>query len=331
MQVDVVQYGVGEIGKEIARLVIDRKGYNLVEAVDLDEEKIGKDLGYLFEREVDTGVVVSGGLASSKSDNCQLAFHSTNSRLDEVYPQIEELVNAGLNVISTAEELAYPYMKDEDLANGIDNLAEERGVTVLGIGVNPGFAMDLFPLTFTGVSRALDKISVTRVQDASVRREPLQRKVGVGLTEEEFNSRVKTAGGHVGLKESAVLIGTGLGWELTEVTETIDPVFAEGSMSTDYFQVSSGEVIGINQVARGMIDKEEKIVLTLKMYLNPGEPIDRIVLSGEPDLDLEVKGGIHGDIATPAVAVNSARKVLEADPGLITVLDLYPFLYSLEG
>ncbi len=330
MQVDVVQYGVGEIGKEIARLVLNRKAYKLVEAVDLAEDKIGKDLGSLFERKVDSGIVISSGLESSKSSNCRLAFHSTSSRLEQVYPQIKELINAGLNVISTAEELAYPYMKDEDLANSIDTLAKEHGVTVLGIGVNPGFAMDLFPLTFTGISRALNKISVTRIQDASVRREPLQRKVGVGLTGNQFNSRVKKSGGHVGLKESAVLLGTGLGWRLTEVTETIEPVFAEESMATDYFQVSSGEVIGINQTAKGIIDGKAKIVLTLKMYLNAGEPVDRVELSGEPDIELEVKGGIHGDIATPAAAVNAARKVLESAPGLITVLDLYPFLYSFE-
>ena len=330
MKIKVVQFGLGKIGREITRLVLERERFELVGAVDKDENKVDRDVADLLNLEISTGVRVTDNQKKVLVDKPDLAFHSTASKASEVQSQLEAIMKAGANVISTSEELSYPYLQAQEIAEELDDVAKESGVTLFGTGVNPGFAMDLLPLTFSGIARRLDKITVKRVQNASVRRKALQAKVGVGLTKAEFDEKVRQKGGHVGLIESLSLVATGLGWQLDEVEDWTDPVVNEDKVETAYFLAGPGKVKGIDQTAVGRQDGEEKIRFNLQMYAGASNPVDKITLRGVPDVTLKVKGGIHGDIATPAIVVNSSQKVLQETPGLLTLLEIYPYLYNFE-
>ena len=330
MKIKVAQFGLGQIGREITRLVLKRNRFELVGAVEKDEDKVGRDISDLLDLDRSTGIIVTDAREQVLADNPDLAFHSTSSKVSEVYNQLENIMSAGANVISTSEELSYPYLQAQDLAEELDNIAIENGVTLFGTGVNPGYAMDLLPLNLSGISRDLDGIRVKRVQNASVRRKALQAKVGVGLTESEFDREIRQKGGHVGLIESLSLVATGMGWQLDEVEDWTDPVINEERVETEYFLARPGEVKGIDQTAVGRQDGEEKIRLNLQIYAGASNPVDKITLKGVPDVTLKVEGGIHGDIATPAIAVNSSQKVLQESPGLLTLLDIYPYLYNFE-
>ncbi|MBS3813398.1 dihydrodipicolinate reductase [Candidatus Bipolaricaulota bacterium] len=326
MGVVVIQYGFGEIGREIAGLILGRREFELSEVVDTDEDTVGMRISDILNVGTESKLRVTRDLSGIKQEGPLLAFQSTGSRLQKIFPQLKELIEAGANVVSTAEELAYPYLRNRGVADKIDGLAKKNGVTVLGTGINPGFIMDLLPLIIAGVSRHLESIEVLRVQDGACRRRSLQEKIGVGLSPDLFDEKIRGSGGHVGLSESLALIASGLGWRVEAIQETVEPVIAEERVTSEYFEVQPGEVAGVDQVVRGFAGDEEKITLILRIYLGAEKPVDRISITGVPDLQLEIPGGIHGDIATPAVAVNSARTVLEADPGLITPLDMSPFL-----
>ena len=330
MRIKVAQFGLGQIGKEITKLVLSRNRYELIGAVDKDEGKIGRDISDLLGLTDKTGVVVTESSREVLKKKPDLVFHSTASKLSEVHEQLKNIMEAGANVVSTSEELSYPYLQEKELSEELDGIAKSSGVTFFGTGVNPGFAMDLLPLIFSGVSRTLDKIRVLRIQNASVRRRALQEKVGVGLPEDEFEKKVRQEGGHVGLIESVSLVATGLGWQLDEIEDWTDPVIAEEKFETEYFTAQPGELRGINQTAVGRIDGKEKVELNLQMYAGASNPVDEITLEGVPNLTLKVEGGIHGDIATPAIAVNSSQRVLQESPGLLTLLDFYPYLYNFE-
>lgn len=319
--INILQYGVGAIGSEIAKLVLQRDGLNLIGALDLDESKIGRDLGDVIGIGRKLGIEITDNLQEILSIEPDLVLHSTSSRLDEIIPQIEEILAGGVDVISTAEELAYPYLKQPEKSEKIDQLAKNKGATVLGTGVNPGFIMDLLPLIATGPCHEVNKIKVERIVDATKRRKPLQEKIGVGLTKEEFDQKVAAGGGHVGLLESVALIADGLGWNLDDLEEEIEPVITDSKKQADAVQVEKGKVIGLKQVGKGIINGNTVITLNLQMYLD-ADPKDRIMISGTPDLLVSFEGGLHGDIATPAVVVNSIPQVLKANPGLLTVLDL---------
>lgn len=320
--VRIIQYGVGSIGSIIARFLLKRRGLEVVGAIDIDERKIGRDLGEVIGVDRFLGVMVSDEAILSKVE-ADIVLHSTSSHLELVKPQIVKAIEAGMDVISTCEELAYPYVKHPEIALEIDSLAKKHEVTILGTGVNPGFVMDTLVLTLTSVCQDVKKVKVTRVLDASLRRLPLQRKVGAGLSIDEFKARV-TEGviGHVGLLESIAMVADGLGWRLDGLREEVAPVVAERYVESKFIKIDKGRVAGIRQVGHGLKRGEEAITLELQIYIGARESYDHILIEGEPKIDLKIKGGIQGDIATASIVINCIPLVLNAKPGLVTMRDL---------
>lgn len=321
---NVAVYGVGPIGSGIVRLLNTKQWAQIVGAVDVDEQKAGKDLGEVAGLNRKIGVVVSRDprrlLEQTSPD---VVVHTTSSYLPDVYPQLIECARGKADVVSTSEELSYPYTKYPDLSRKIDEIAKEHGVTVLGTGVNPGFVMDTLVAVMSGVCQTVESVSAERIVDTSKRRWELQRKTGAGLSVDEFQRLVKQGKiKHVGLPESVMMIGAALGWSLDDVREEIAPVVAEQEMRTEYAVVRKGSAAGVQQIARGIVAGREQIVLNLKMYVGAKDPRDSVRIQGVPPIDLTIRGGVQGDQATAAIVVNSIQNVVASGPGLKTMLDL---------
>ncbi len=323
-KIRVVQYGLGPIGASIARLMRTKAQIEIVGAIDKDPAKAGRDLGeFLGATDAPWGVVIAPEAASVLAKPADLVVHSTSSYLSSVMDQLLECIGAGCCVVSTCEELAYPFRKHPELSKKLDESAIEEGVAVIGTGVNPGFVMDKLVLTLSTVSQKVESARAIRVVDASKRRLPLQKKIGAGMTPEEFKQQV--AAGvikHHGLPESIAMVADGLGIEVDEITETIEPMIADETVKTEYLEVAPGQVTGVHQVGRGTAGGQEKIFMELKMYVGAKDPGDTVELSGQPNISLTIPGGTHGDIATAAVAVNAIPSILAANAGLRTSRDL---------
>ena len=323
----VVQYGLGPIGLACVDVLLEKQStgiLHLVGAIDIDPEKAGRDLSDLRGLAEPTGIIVSADarqtLADTKPD---VVVHTTSSFLDRMHDQLVLCAEAGVHVVSSTEELSFPYDRHPALSEKLDQVAKEHGVVLHGTGVNPGYAMDTLALTATGVCTDVTRIRVERVVDASKRREPLQRKVGAGITVDEFEARKKTGTfGHIGLRESLLLVAEGLGWALDALEETLDPMIAPVKIVTPYFTVEPGEVAGIHHKIVGTRAGEELLSLDLKMYVGAPDPKDAVYVEGTPPIDLVVQGGIFGDTATVAALVNAIPLVMTATPGLRTVKDL---------
>lgn len=323
-KVRVVQYGCGPVGCGVIRYASQRADIEVVGAVDTDKSLTGRDLGEVAGINRRLGVSISTDadvvLSESRPD---VAFLTTTSSLKGIYPQVEKCAAAGANVISTCEEMSYPYRTDLQLSAKIDKIAKTNGVTVLATGVNPGFLMDVWPLFMTGVCQQVEHIKAVRFQDASPRRGPFQKKIGAGHTLEEFEKLVAVGTlKHVGLPESIAMIASGLGWKLDEITESIEPVVASAPVKTDFVSVEQGQVAGVRQVGRGIRAGEELIILEFEASVGALESYDAVYITGTPNLEVVVKGGTHGDIATAAMVVNSVYRVVDAPPGLATMKDL---------
>lgn len=319
-----IVYGVGSIGSMIAKYALERN-IQIVGAIDNDPQKIGKDLGEILNLgKLNVEITSNVEKLLSKVD-AQLAFHSTKSYIKDVLPQLEILVDNGLSIISTCEELAYPKIHPE--LTKIDEKARDMNITVLGAGVNPGFIMDAFPLTLTTACMKVSQIRVLRVIDATDRRRAFQLKIGVSMKPEEFQDKIKHGAitGHVGLRESAYLLAEGSGLKLTRVElSDVKPVLAEEKLKTPYFTVESGMVCGLRQEAVGWMDNKPAVKLTFEAYVGAKNPRDEIWIEGKPNFHLIMDGGVPGDTATAAIIVNLARIVLKAKRGVISILDLYP-------
>ena len=323
-KIRVVQFGCGPIGCSVVRFALQRPDIEIVGAIDIDPNLIGRDLGDVVGLDKKVGVSVSAdadaALSQTKPD---IVLLTTSSSLKVIYPQLEKCVTAGTNVVSTCEELSYPYRKDPQLSAEIDRIAKANNVTVLATGVNPGFLMDAWPLFMTGVCQQVKRIRAVRVQDASPRRGPFQKKIGAGRTLEEFKELVASGTlKHVGLPEYIAMIASGLGWELDEITESIEPVVAETQVKTNFVTVEPGQAAGVRQVGKGIRSGEELITLEFKAYVGAPESYDSVYVTGIPNLEVTIKGGTHGDIATIAMVVNYVQRVIDAPPGLITMKDV---------
>jgi 2,4-diaminopentanoate dehydrogenase len=322
--VEVAHVGLGAIGREVVRLVLHREDLRLVGVCDIDPALVGQPIGSVLDEE-GGDVTVAPDLGSVASTDGLVVTHTTSSSLARCLPELLAAVEAGAHVVSSCEELSYPWVQAPEEAGRLDAAARGAGVAVVGTGVNPGFAMDYLPVVLSGAAKRVDSVRVHRVQDAGLRREPLQAKVGAGITREEFDRRVASGSmGHVGLTESAQAVAAALGWDASGTSETIEPVVADEPTPSAFGTIEPGQVAGIDQVAVVVADGVERVRLHLQMAVGIGPSQDDIWLTGEPDLHLSVPGGLHGDLATAATLVNTVGSVRHAEPGLRVMSELRP-------
>jgi hypothetical protein len=320
----VTHFGLGPIGAAIVKQVAARPGFKVVGAIDIDPAKTGRDLGEVVGLSKRLGVKVSGdavkALRSSKPDVVVLC---TSSSIKNVLPQVETILKARTAIVSTTEELSYPGYTHMADARKIHAMAKKAKVAVLGTGVNPGFAMDALPIALSAVCERVDRVTVYRVQDARIRRLPFQQKIGAGLTAEQFQKRVDDGSvRHVGLTESIAMIADAMGWPLDRITDDIQPKIASVPVASEFLAVDPGYVCGIVQDGHGYRKGEAIIRLHMEAYLGAPESYDAVEIDGSPRIFQKIAGGIHGDIATASIVVNSIPKVLGASPGLHTMRDL---------
>jgi 4-hydroxy-tetrahydrodipicolinate reductase len=323
MKIKIAQFGLGPIGIETLKLAASKPWVEIVGGVDIDPQKIGKSLSEL------TGIA---GLESrkvyasfdelAKNSKPDVVLHTSVSRMKSAFPQLEPIVKAGVSVVSSCEELLFPHLKAPELARQLDELCKKHNARVLGTGVNPGFVMDTLAVCLTGVCRTVEKIEVERVVNASLRRGPLQKKIGSGLHPDEFRQLFREEKmGHVGLVESLALIAHALGWKIGKINETCEPVVAKKFIRTEYIEVKEDLCCGIHHRAEAT-DGTKSLVLDLKMYLEAQDPRDAVKITGDPSINAVLHGGVHGDRATVAALVNAVPNILKAPAGLLLMTDI---------
>ena len=322
--IKVMHVGLGPIGIGVVKQVAERKGFKIVGAVDIDPAKIGRDLGEIAGLSRPLRVKVTDDAKKAvKAGRPDVAVLCTSSSLKKVTPQIEALLKLKVPIVSTTEELAYPTKANMRYARAIHELAKTAKVAVLGTGVNPGFVMDALPIALTGVCERVDAVRIDRIQDARIRRLPFQQKIGAGLTREQFQAKVYDGSvRHVGLTESVSMIADALGWKVDRITDEIQPKIAATTIASEFLAVDPGYVCGIVQDGIGYRDGKPIITLHMEAYLGAPESYDAVEIDGSPALKMKLAGGVHGDIATASIVVNSLPRILEVTPGLHTMRDM---------
>jgi len=323
-KVKVIQMGIGTVGQAATRSLAGKKGLDIVGALDMDKEKVGKDLGEVARLGKKLGVIVTNDADSLFAETyADVVIHTVCIYLHEAYPQIIKPIQQGMNVISASEALGNPYVSDPGLAAKLDKLAKKHGVTVLGSGLSPGFTSDYLILALTGACSEVRKIRYTRLSD--VRRYlggTVGRHFGLGLSPEEFKKGVEEGEviGHIGFVEGVQTIADRLGWQLDEIKRSMEPVHDD-----------KGQFVSTKTVVQGIKDGEVKIELDLEAFVDPKmETMDRIIIEGVPPIDMVIKPVIPSVPATANALVNAIPHVINAEPGIMTPGDL-PLVFALEN
>jgi 4-hydroxy-tetrahydrodipicolinate reductase len=326
-KVKVILWGLGSMGGGMAKALLKKRGVEIVGAIGQNPAKIGNDLGEVLGHE-NIGIKISAEAADVLSLSADIVLHSTQSFTKTVFPQIKQIVESGKNVITIAEEMAAPQAQNRELAEQLDALARNHGVSILGTGINPGFILDTLIVALTGACMEVNSIKAARVNDLSPFGPTVMKTQGVGATPEEFVAGLGDGSivGHIGFKESIFLIANAIGWELDRVEETREPIISSVYRETPHVKVQPGMVAGCRHIARGYKNGEEIITLEHPQQIHPElegvETGDYIWIKGTPDINFANKPEIPGGIGTMAVAVNMIPQVINARPGLLTMMEL---------
>lgn len=324
---DVVQVGLGPMGKIITNLLNKRKNINLKGAIDIDPKIVGKKLSAILETNLESDLIIESNLENVlNNNNVDVVIIATSSSLEKVGPLIIKAANFGCNIISICEELSYPFQHFPKLSEELDNAALANNITIVGTGINPGYLMDLLPIVITAPCQEIKSIKVIRMMNSSKRRVPFQKKIGTGLTVSEFHQKItdKEITGHVGLKESIQMILAALGIDYDEIIELLPKeVITDNGYKTSYGEiVPVGCVVGLQSIAYAKNKGDIVITLDFVAYAGDHEEYDSVIIEGIPNIHQKIIGGVHGDIGTAAMVVNLIPKVIEARSGLLTMKDL---------
>lgn len=328
--VKVILWGLGAMGKGMAEMLLTKKGVDIVGVVGRGA-KIGKSM-YEFldvERGNREDVKIGSFEDVIKEGSADVVLIATDSFTRNAFDKIKYCLERKINVVSTAEEMAYPKAQEPELAKELDRIAKENGVTVLGTGINPGLIMDLLVVTLTGACMDVDHIKAERVNNLSPFGPAVMHEQGVGIPVDEFNSRVAegTLAGHVGFPESVNMISDALGWKLNdEVKQTKEAIVSKVYRKAPYAEVQAGDVAGCRMMGYGYVDGELKIEMVHPQQVEPQlEGVntgDYITITGTPNINMSIKPEVPGGIGTIAMCVNMIPHVINSRPGLKTMIDL---------
>lgn len=327
--VRVILWGLGAMGSGMGKLLLEKSGIKVVGAIANRPEKCGVDLGDALNIGRKVGVLVSKDYEKViKETEADIVLLSTDSFVKSVFNQIKLIVESKKNCITIAEEMAYPYIVENELSIEIDKLSKNNGVTVLGTGVNPGFVLDTLIITLSGACRKVNKIRASRINDLSPFGTTVMKTQGVGTTPEQFKKGIENGSivGHIGFKQSINMIADALGIEIDNEYETREPIISNSYRETPYVKVEPGMVAGCKHIGYGMKNGEAVITLEHPQQIHPHmeniETGDYIFIEGDPNLNLSIKPETPGGIGTIAVAVNMIPHVINSKAGLVTMVDL---------
>ncbi|MFA7589472.1 MAG: 2,4-diaminopentanoate dehydrogenase [Acholeplasmataceae bacterium] len=329
-KIKILIWGFGAMGRGMAEMLLTKTGIEIVGICDINPFLAGKGIHEVLDYQGDHPDVfihanIDDLLAETKAD---LALLCTDSFTKGAFPKIKKMVENGINCISTAEEMSYPYVNEPTLAKEMDALAKKHGVSILGTGINPGFIMDLLVVALTGVMTHVDSIEAKRINSLSPFGPVVMHEQGVGITLEEYNKRLadKDLAGHVGFKESIYMIANALGLELDYFQQQMEPIITNIDRKSPYGEAKKGNLAGIDMRGQGF--KDDKVLINMihpqqiepeMVGINTG---DYINLTGNPNISMAITPEINGGSGTIAMCVNMIPHVINAKPGLKTMIDL---------
>jgi len=329
-KIKVIIWGYGAMGRGMAQMLLLKKGVEITGICDLNPEYLGKDFQEIINTKSDHPTVrINGNIDHLLSTTiADVVLLCTDSFVKGAFDKIKKIVSYKMNCISTAEEMAYPYASEPELAAQIDNLAKAFGVTVLGTGINPGFIMDLLVVALTGTMVDVEHIEAKRVNSLSPFGPTVMHEQGVGITFNEYHKRIMdgTLAGHVGFNESIHMISDALGVKLTGFKQQMEPIITNIDRKSTYGEAKAGSLAGINMTGQGMLQGDVFIDMIHPQQIEPEsegiETGDYINLKGTPNISMKITPEINGGIGTIAMCVNMIPHVLNAKSGLKTMIDL---------
>jgi hypothetical protein len=327
--VKVIIWGLGAMGSGMADMLLKKEGVEIV-GVAGRAGKVGKSMyDYLKTPRGDRPDVIIGSPEDVIKEKCaDVVLLCTDSFTRNAFDRIKFILEKKINCITSAEEMAYPQAQEPELAKQLDEIAKANGVSVLGTGINPGLIMDLLVVVMTGCCETVDHIISRRVNSLSPFGPAVMEEQGIGITVEEFKKGVETGklSGHVGFPESINMIADAIGWKVEKVTQSMDPIVTDVDRKAPHGFAKAGDVAGCAMKGFGYVDGEIKIEMDHPQQIEPEQvgvqTGDYVIIKGTPNINMVNSPEVPGGIGTIAMCVNMIPHIINARPGLHTMITL---------
>jgi 4-hydroxy-tetrahydrodipicolinate reductase len=330
-KIKVVIWGFGAMGSGMAKMILKKKGFEIGGVCDVYEGFVGKSIFELLtiDNPYEKAVIVKNDIDEILQNNkVDIVLLATDSYTANAYPKIKKIVEYGVNVISTAEEMAYPKANEPELSKKMNELAIKHNVTILGTGVNPGMMMDLLAICISGVVEDIESFEISRINSLSPFGKTVMEEQGVGLTLKDFNEKMSKdeIAGHVGFKESAYMLADAMGLAVKDFSQSMKPIITNVDRKSPHGFAKKGDVCGVEMSSEVILENGIKIKLYHPQQIEPEmvgvKTGDYIKINGKPGINLANVPEVEGGIGTIAICVNMIPHVLNAKAGLVTMIDL---------
>ena len=344
----VVQWSTGNVGRHAIAGIDARPDLELVGVWVSNPGKVGVDAGRLAGLDRELGVVATNDADAllALEPDCIVHTAMADDRIFEALADLERLLRAGVNVVSSSPVfLQYPDgVVPAEMSAGVRRAALDAGVSLWVNGIDPGFANDWLPLTLTSISERIDEVRCMEILNYNTYDQPMVLFDIMGFGRPLDATPMILAPGVLTMAWGSVVrqIASGLDVALDEIVEWHERVPAPEAFDVAAGRIEAGTTAALHFEVRGMRSGRAVVVLEHVTRLHDdvapdwpqpaGKGCYRVVVTGEPNytLDLQLLGsdGDHNTAGLKATAmrlVNAVPAVVEADPGLLTALDL-PFV-----
>lgn len=324
--VKVLIWGFGAMGSGIYRALASIEHIDVVGVID-QGSKVHQDANLLCGIN-DVPPLLIQDESILDTIKVDVAILATDSFVPNSFDKIKRCVEAGMHVLSSAEEMAYPKATHPKLFEQMDALAKKHEVSILGTGINPGFMMDALVIALSSVCVSIDSIEVIRRNSLSPFGYAVMEEQGVGLSKEQFNQRMAEGklAGHVGFNESLHMIADALHLKLQRIEITNEPIISSVERQTPYAHVQKDHVAGCAMEAIGYVNDQPMIILRHPQQIEPSaegiDTSDEIIIRGIPNVSMKISPEVDGGIGTIAMIVNSLPALLNAKHGCLSMIDL---------
>ncbi|HPR23684.1 MAG TPA: 2,4-diaminopentanoate dehydrogenase [Bacillota bacterium] len=335
--VKVIIWGLGAMGGGVADMLLSKKGVDIV-GVAGRGKKIGTSMyDYIKTEKGDREDVIIGDAEDViKPGSADIVILCTDSFTKNAFPRLKFIMEQGINVITSAEEMSYPKAKEPELTEELDKIAKKNGVSCLGTGINPGHIMDMLVLIMTGCMVDVEHITSRRVNSLSPFGPAVMEEQGIGIAVEEFKKRKAegTMAGHVGFAESVGMMAEGLGLEVEKFSQDMNPITTDVDRKSPYGFAKAGSCAGVSMEADAKLTGGMEIRMEHPQQIEPEQvgvqTGDYVIIKGTPAINMVNSPEVEGGLGTIAMCANMIPQVINAKPGLHTMLTL-PIAHGIMG
>ena len=342
----VAVWGTGNVGRPAIRAVLNHAELELVGVIVSSDAKAGRDAGELAGV-APVGVIATQDAASVLALGLDAMIYTASAdiRPDEAMADLLSCLKAGCNVVSTSfYDFLHPELAPAETREKVEAACREGNATLFVSGIDPGWAMDIMPIFASGMVSGITQIRCQEIFNYALYDAPdiVRYVIGFGQPMEELPLMLHS---EVLLKiwEPMVrLVAQGLNIELDEVTTQVERrplersvdvpgmgTFEKGGQGAFRFEVM-GMKNGKPLVIAEHITRIDADCATDWPYPPTEGGCHRVLISGDPDLDITIHAHDHFDAGAAAGGnataanrlVNAIHAVCAASAGIVSPLDL---------